>query len=185
MLCCVFSKQLVLPGGKLSQRLSPDSGQWWRVRVGGRERGEAAAGGLPVSREASITAIDLVDRGDTILALPLAPPPAPSPRKRLKTAPLATSATLSEEQDGARLHMYSSSNSHNNSGRRRSRNLGPRCKCTCHEDSDGADACAGTIQTALCLPGFVDIHTHGLGGSDDVKDFWKHPGTQQKDEKIL
>jgi N-acetylglucosamine-6-phosphate deacetylase len=32
------------------------------------------------------------------------------------------------------------------------------------------------ISTHLLTPGFIDIHLHGLGGADDVIDFWTNPG---------
>lgn len=31
------------------------------------------------------------------------------------------------------------------------------------------------VEAALVLPGFVDIHTHGLGGCQDVSDTWSRP----------
>jgi N-acetylglucosamine-6-phosphate deacetylase len=37
-----------------------------------------------------------------------------------------------------------------------------------------------TLRTHLLCPGFVDTHTHGLGGSEDVVDFWLHPEHSQR-----
>ena len=31
----------------------------------------------------------------------------------------------------------------------------------------------------VCVPGFVDIHTHGVGGAFDVMDYWKDPSYTQ------
>ncbi|XP_019859635.1 PREDICTED: uncharacterized protein LOC109587857 [Amphimedon queenslandica] len=32
------------------------------------------------------------------------------------------------------------------------------------------------IKTHLLTPGFIDLHIHGLGGTNDVIDFWSNPG---------
>ena len=31
------------------------------------------------------------------------------------------------------------------------------------------------LEADLVTPGFVDIHTHGIGGSNEVAEFWLHP----------
>ncbi|CAI8032499.1 N-acetylglucosamine-6-phosphate deacetylase [Geodia barretti] len=37
-----------------------------------------------------------------------------------------------------------------------------------------------TMHTPLLCPGFVDTHTHGLGGAEDVVDFWLQPEHSQR-----
>lgn len=34
---------------------------------------------------------------------------------------------------------------------------------------------AQTLHVDLVIPGFVDIHNHGIGGADDVQGFWTNP----------
>ena len=31
------------------------------------------------------------------------------------------------------------------------------------------------VRADLVIPGFVDIHNHGIGGADDVQGFWTNP----------
>ncbi|CAK0870319.1 unnamed protein product [Prorocentrum cordatum] len=38
---------------------------------------------------------------------------------------------------------------------------------------------AQVLETELLVPGFIDIHTHGIGGSDEIRDFWRHPEVTQ------
>ncbi len=48
------------------------------------------------------------------------------------------------------------------------------------EVNEGGGASSGNqsrqyARASLCIPGFVDIHTHGLGGTLDVMEYWHQP----------
>eukprot|EP00944_MAST-04C_sp_MAST-4C-sp1_P009775 g9775.t1 len=50
---------------------------------------------------------------------------------------------------------------------------------TSEEDSGAAKGRKNTkiiYETDYIIPGFVDIHNHGLGGTDDILDYWTNPG---------
>lgn len=44
---------------------------------------------------------------------------------------------------------------------------------------EAIDKCTGKCNEHLTCefltPGFIDIHNHGMGGADDVAEFWKNP----------
>ena len=40
-------------------------------------------------------------------------------------------------------------------------------------------------ETDYIIPGFVDIHNHGLGGTDDILDYWTNPGFPLENYMIL
>eukprot|EP00930_Biecheleria_cincta_P087782 TRINITY_DN77014_c0_g1_i1.p1 TRINITY_DN77014_c0_g1~~TRINITY_DN77014_c0_g1_i1.p1 ORF type:complete len:457 (+),score=59.67 TRINITY_DN77014_c0_g1_i1:119-1489(+) len=46
-----------------------------------------------------------------------------------------------------------------------------------HEDtlSNLALSCEQTFQADLVVPGFIDIHTHGVGGTEEIGEFWQNP----------
>eukprot|EP00931_Biecheleriopsis_adriatica_P076626 TRINITY_DN50314_c0_g1_i1.p1 TRINITY_DN50314_c0_g1~~TRINITY_DN50314_c0_g1_i1.p1 ORF type:complete len:481 (+),score=61.49 TRINITY_DN50314_c0_g1_i1:78-1520(+) len=39
--------------------------------------------------------------------------------------------------------------------------------CTWHFDEE--------LHADIVVPGFIDIHTHGVGGADEIAEFWQHP----------
>ena len=45
----------------------------------------------------------------------------------------------------------------------------------CVASLDGFAPTCPTMRTPLLLPGCVDLHTHGVGGADDLADFWLNP----------
>jgi len=46
-------------------------------------------------------------------------------------------------------------------------------------DSAIVSTCSWTfdevLQADLVVPGFIDIHTHGVGGAEEIAEFWRHP----------
>ncbi|XP_071501801.1 N-acetylglucosamine-6-phosphate deacetylase-like [Diadema antillarum] len=48
------------------------------------------------------------------------------------------------------------------------------------QETDFVKSAVDRYHAEIVTPGFVDIHHHGLGGADDLLEFWQHPEYTQK-----
>ena len=136
---------------------------WWRLQIHGIDGSI-----ISITRCAGLPPSTATSTSNTTTNITDSPSASPNRRKRRKTEV----GECKGDGDGDGVDI--------------GEGTGSGCPCSCHTlarsggrertERNQAGLHCRPLQGELCLPGFVDIHTHGIGGAEDVADFWKNPG---------